>query len=273
MKHFIRQTARDIYISTDTATYMYIYIYTYTPAPQPSTPPPHPLTVCLLVCLCVLLAPFVDILMPCPLVCLSAQRTHTHPLQTHTLTHTHPPCLALFVLQSNVASRRRSGSTACLAFVIGCHWWPRCGFIFLLISSFPGCSLSSAPGTGASALHCAKCSIAGVPKCCCCCCHCCCCCCRLLQTYERTPPTYFVSKAICLFIVEVFIVVVPLLACSSGHSWGHFNCRAPGKQPGDCAATGNVSSRNVMANRRNWLQLSKTVTHVSLYLHLQSKLI
>lgn len=153
----------------------------------------------------------------------STTHTHTHPLHTKH-THTHPPCLALFVLQSNVASRRRLGSTACLAFVIGCHWWPRCGFIFLLISSFPGCSLSSAPGTGASALHCAKCSIAGVPKCCCCCCCHCCCCCRLLQTYERTPPTYFVSKAICLFIVEVFIVVVPLLACSSGHSWGHFNC-------------------------------------------------
>lgn len=105
-------------------------------------------------------------LMPCPLVCLSAQRRHTHPLQTqththtciaytpNTYTHTHPPCLAVFLLQSNVASRRRSGSTACLAFVIGCHWWPRCGFIFLLISSFPGCSFSSAPGTGPSSALC-----------------------------------------------------------------------------------------------------------------------
>jgi len=36
----------------------------------------------------------------------------------------------------------------------------------------------------------------------------------------------FHSIAICLFIVEVFIVAGPLVACSSGHSWGHFNCHA-----------------------------------------------
>lgn len=183
-------------------------------------------------------------LMPCPLVCLSAQRRHTHPLQTQTHTHMHSihtkhihtytptlPGSLPITKQRRLSAPLGLHGVSCI-----CNWlslvatlriyistYQQLPWLQLQLSSRNRSELCIVPSV--QLLACPSAAAAAVAAVCCCCC-----CCRVLQTYERTPPTYFVSKAICLFIVEVFIVVVPLLACSSGHSWGHFNCSQAGRR-------------------------------------------
>lgn len=154
-------------------------------------------------------------LMPCPLVCLSAQHTQ------HTRTQAHTPCLQHFCYyNSNVAPPPSPCLSLSHSLTLSapplwlhgvpciCNWLSLVATLRIYISTYQQqqqqqlpCCHCSWRGTGAcSLLFTAKCSIAGVLKCCCCsncsscCCSLCCspsnCCCRLLQTYEHTPNIY-----------------------------------------------------------------------------------
>lgn len=94
--------------------------------------PPHSLADCL----CVLLAPFVDMLMPCPLVCLSAQHTqhtHTHPawstLPTITKSNIAPLSPSLSVSLS--APPLRLHSVPCI-----CNWLSLVATLRIYISTY-----------------------------------------------------------------------------------------------------------------------------------------